>query len=991
MKQKSIGAFFGGAGAKAGAKQEASAKPAKEESKPETKPKPVDPASDQENDADAASRPARKRLRRAVIEDDDDAAPAVASKPAAGAVASAPKQPAAAEPELEDTDAAMTDAAAARAEDAAAPAAAPAAAAGTPTKAATASEETKAAGAGTGTASKPAAPIASIFQRPAVRKAAAAAAAAGGSPAPGSAKKTGGAAGASASPAKASASPAKAGRGTNPAGAATSTKDTSAPAATAAAAGGEEGKAAAASPAAKKPKTKARAPKAEKAAKEGEDGEAGDEAEEEASEEDPISDSDDDAGGEVNDLLPDGDAGGGGSGGGKKAKAKKAAGSSKSGKGAQMEGVGTGALAAAAKYKGQDISAAITWKEGQPVLYSLLANTFEAIAGTTKRLEIVALLVSAFRAILATNPPDLLPAVYLCVNRVAPAHAGIELGIGEATLIKAMCEATGKNEASIKKSYEEHGDLGVVAVGARSTQRTMFAPPPLTIASVLKAFQNIAQVTGTKSGDQKRGMIVKLLVAAKGNEPGYVVRSLQAKLRIGLAEQSVLVALSHAVHLHRGGPAALKQPDVKLAEALEAGAQVVKQAYSECPSYDVLVPALVEHGSADLLSRCHFMPGVPVKPMLAKATNGVGEVLEKFTDIEFTVEYKYDGERAQVHVLDGGKSVHIFSRNAENNTPKYPDIVSRIKGLLKPEVDSIVFDAEAVAYDPEKKKILPFQVLSTRARKDVSVGDIKVQVVLFAFDCLYLNGESLLHKPLTERRAALYGSLSEKEGELLYASYKTSRDVEELESFLNESVEAGTEGLIVKTLGDTYEPSKRSSHWLKLKKDYMEGVGDTFDVVPVGAFFGKGKRTGVFGAYLLAVYDPDTETYQTISKLGTGFSEEQLSELAETMRPHTIPQPRHYYTWDEGLVPDVWFDAAVVWEVKAADLSISPRHKAALGLVDPTKGISIRFPRLIRVRDDKSPEDATTAAQVADMFRSQAVIRQQKAQDNQAGEEGEDE
>eukprot|EP00198_Chlamydomonas_reinhardtii_P013554 XP_001702891.1 DNA ligase [Chlamydomonas reinhardtii] len=808
-------------------------------------------------------------------------------------------------------------------------------------------QEPKADGGGPGTASKPAAPIASIFQRPAVRKAAAAAAA-GGSPAPGNAKKSGGGAGAAASPLKASASPAKAGKGAAPAGAATSTRD---------AAGGEEGKAAAAaaSPASKKDKTKARAPKVEKA---GEDGEEGEEAE-----------------GRKRPRAASSPA-----------RARRLHAHYRCAKrctaptAPQMEGVGTGALAAASKYKEQDISAVISWKEGQPVPYSLLANTFEAIAGTTKRLEIVALLVSAFRAILATNPPDLLPAVYLCVNRVAPAHTGIELGIGEATLIKAMCEATGKNEASIKKSYEEHGDLGVVVVGARSTQRTMFAPPPLTIASVLKAFQNIAQTTGTKSGDQKRGMIVKLLVAAKGNEPGYIVRSLQAKLRIGLAEQSVLVALSHAVHLHRGGPAALKQPDVKLAEALEAGAQVVKQAYSECPSYDVLVPALLEHGSTDLLSRCHFMPGVPVKPMLAKATNGVGEVLEKFTDIEFTVEYKYDGERAQVHVLDGGKTVHIFSRNAENNTPKYPDIVSRIKGLLKPEVDSIVFDAEAVAYDPEKKKILPFQVLSTRARKDVAVDDIKVQVVLFAFDCLYLNGQSLLHKPLTERRAALYGSLTEKEGELLYASYKTSRDVEELESFLNESVEAGTEGLIVKTLGDTYEPSKRSSHWLKLKKDYMEGVGDTFDVVPVGAFFGKGKRTGVFGAYLLAVYDPDTETYQTISKLGTGFSEEQLSQLAEAMRPHTIPQPRHYYTWDESLVPDVWFDAAVVWEVKAADLSISPRHKAALGLVDPTKGISIRFPRLIRVRDDKSPEDATSAAQVADMFRNQAVIRQQKAQ-----------
>ncbi|GLI65526.1 hypothetical protein VaNZ11_009081 [Volvox africanus] len=700
------------------------------------------------------------------------------------------------------------------------------------------------------------------------------------------------------------------------------------------------------------------------------EGAAADVEEEDAGDEDPISDSDEDAGGEVNEIL---------AGTPKKKKAKRAKTAAKGAKGAaaeKVEGVGTGAVAAASKYAEADISKLITWKTGSPVPYSLLANTFEAIAETTKRLEIVAHLVAAFRAILDTNPADLLPAVYLCVNRVAPAHTGIELGIGEATLIKALCEATGKNEASVKKAYEASGDLGVVAVGARSTQRTMFTPPPLTVANVLKGFRDIAQVAGSKSVDIKRGMIVKMLVAAKGNEPGYIIRSLQAKLRIGLAEQSVLVALAHAVHLHREG---VKGKDGRLAEKLEAAAQVVKQAYSECPSYDVLIPALLEEGTTDLLSRCHFMPGVPVKPMLAKPTTGVGEVLEKFTDTEFTVEYKYDGERAQVHVVDGGKTVHIFSRNAENNTPKYPDIVARLRGLLKPHVQSIVFDSEAVAYDPANKKILPFQVLSTRARKDVSVGEIKVQVVLFAFDCLYLNGESLLHKPLTERREALYGALTEKEGQLEFASAKTSRDVEELESFLTESVEAGTEGLIVKTLADTYEPSKRSSHWLKLKKDYMEGVGDTFDVVPLGAFYGKGKRTGVFGAYLLGIYDPDTEAYQTISKLGTGFSEEQLQQLADAMRPHIVPQPRPYYKWSDALVPDVWFDAVAVWEVKAADLSISPVHKAAVGLVDPTKGISIRFPRLIRVREDKLPEDATSAAQVAEMFHSQAVIQQQQA------------
>ncbi|MEW5310040.1 MAG: hypothetical protein WDW38_001873 [Sanguina aurantia] len=273
------------------------------------------------------------------------------------------------------------------------------------------------------------------------------------------------------------------------------------------------------------------------------------------------------------------------------------------------------------------------------------------------------------------------------------------------------------------------------------------------------------------------------------------------------------------------------------------------------------------------------------------------------------------------------------------------------------------------------RALMCLQILSTRGRKDVALADVKVQVVLFAFDCLFLNGESLLHKPLTERRAALYASLEEKEGQLLFATTKTSTDIDELQAFLSEAVDASTEGLIVKTLADTYEPSRRSSHWLKLKKDYMDGVGDTLDVVPIGAWYGKGKRTGVFGAYLLAVYDDEGETYQTVCKVGTGFSEEVLVTLAEGLRPNIIPQASAYYRWGETLVPDVWFDPCQVWEVKCADMTISPVHKAAAGLVDPVKGISLRFPRLVRVRDDKNPEDATTAHQVVDMYKSQAVVK----------------
>eukprot|EP00803_Ostreobium_quekettii_P005909 evm.model.scf_59.10 EVM.evm.TU.scf_59.10 scf_59:60347-66969(+) len=657
-----------------------------------------------------------------------------------------------------------------------------------------------------------------------------------------------------------------------------------------------------------------------------------------------------------------------------KKRGKKKAAQSKAGK---VEGVGAASEAAAALYsefKEEDYE---DWDAAKGAPYKVLTDTFQKIGNTTKRLEITLLLTNTFRRIIKRSAGDLLPAVYLCVNRVAPAHEGLELGLGDATLIKAIAQATGKKEALIKSQYEESGDLGTVAVSARHTQRVLFPLPPLTISGMFQAFKAIAMAQGSKSQDQKKQMIGKLFVSSKGNEAGYIVRSLQGKLRIGLAEQTVLTSLAHAVLLERDSTSGKGS----LAERLEKAAQTVKQVYSLCPTYNVVVPALLEHGLDDLSKHAPFSPGMPVRPMLAKPTSGVSEVLDKFSDCAFTCEYKYDGERAQIHVWhdDAGKQkVQIYSRNAENNTSKYPDLVARMASCLKEGVKSAVLDCEAVAYDIQQKRILPFQVLSTRARKDVTVTDIKVQVCLFCFDCLYFNGRLLFQEPLTGRRQVLNSVIKEKEGEIQFAKAMVSREVEELEGFLNDAVAAGTEGLIVKTLDATYEPSQRSLNWLKLKKDYLEGCGDTFDVVPIGAWHGKGKRKGGYGSFLLAIYNPGLEELQTICKIGTGFSEEQLKELSDQMRGYVIGKPKKYYSYGETLIPDVWFDAKAVWEIKAADLSISPVHQAARGMADPSKGISIRFPRLVRVRDDKAPEDATTAEQVTEMYQQQTLVQAKK-------------
>lgn len=623
--------------------------------------------------------------------------------------------------------------------------------------------------------------------------------------------------------------------------------------------------------------------------------------------------------------------------------------------------------------KGSDFDpkAAASWKDGDPVPFIFLARALDVISNESGRIAITDIICNVFRTVMATTPYDLLPTVYLSANRIAPPHEGIELGIGDASLVKALAEAYGRKEEHVNKQLQELGDLGLVAKASRSSQRVLYKPQRLTIAKVFDTFRAIAKESGKDSQDKKRNYIKGLLVAATDCEPLYIIRLLQSKMRIGLAEKTVLVALGQAsVYSETLQGATFKN----YSQALEEAAKIIKEVYSVLPDYGKIVPALLRVGVLKLPEACNFSLGVPVGPMLAKPTKSVSEILDKFQGTEFTCEYKYDGERAQIHYMEDG-SIEIYSRNAERNTGKYPDVVSAVSRFKKPEVKSFVLDCEIVAFDREKQKILPFQVLSTRARKGVILSDIKVAVCTFAFDILYLNGQPLLHEQLKVRKEELYDSFVEVPGEFRFATAITSNDLEEIQKFLENAVSSSCEGLIIKTLDKdaTYEPSKRSNNWLKLKKDYMDSVGDTLDLVPIAAFHGRGKRTGVYGSFLLACYDEQNDEYQSICNIGTGFSELQLEERSKSLGSKVIPKPKPYYRVADSMNPDVWFEPAEVWEVKAADLSISPVHRAASGIVDPNKGISLRFPRLQHVRDDKSPEQATTSEQVAEMYRAQKI------------------
>uniref|UniRef100_A0A8C5E8W1 DNA ligase n=1 Tax=Gouania willdenowi TaxID=441366 RepID=A0A8C5E8W1_GOUWI len=602
------------------------------------------------------------------------------------------------------------------------------------------------------------------------------------------------------------------------------------------------------------------------------------------------------------------------------------------------------------------------WKHGQKVPYLAVARTFEKIEEDSA----VCMCVCVFL-------DDLLFCVYLCLNQLGPAYLGMELGVGETVLMKAVAQATGRQLDKIKAEAQEKGDLGLVAESSRSNQRMMFQPASLTVGGVFKKLKEIASMSGNSAMNKKIDIIKGLFVACRFSEARYIVRSLAGKLRIGLAEQSVLSALSQAVCLTPPGqgfpPAEVDAGKGMSAESkrawIEGKSLILKQTYCEMPNYDIIIPVLLKEGIDQLPNRCKLTPGVPLRPMLAHPTKGVGEVMKKFDEAAFTCEYKYDGERAQIHILESGE-VRVFSRNQEDNTSKYPDIISRIPKVKKDSLISCVLDSEAVAWDREKKQIQPFQVLTTRKRKDVDASEIKVQVCVYAFDLLYLNGESLVRQPLCERRALLRESFSEVEGEFVFAKSIDSNNTDAIAEFLEQSVRDSCEGLMVKTLEKdaTYEIAKRSHNWLKLKKDYLEGVGDTVDLCVIGAYLGKGKRTGTYGGFLLACYDEENEEFQSVCKIGTGFKDDDLEQHYKFLKEHILPKPRAYYRFDQSAEPDVWMDAVQVWEVKCADLSLSPVYKAAMGMVDPVKGISLRFPRFLRIRDDKKPEDATSSAQV---------------------------
>lgn len=458
-------------------------------------------------------------------------------------------------------------------------------------------------------------------------------------------------------------------------------------------------------------------------------------------------------------------------------------------------------------------------------------------------------------------------------------------------------------------------------------------------------------------------------------------------------------------------------------ENLEEAGNRVQKALAEVPDLDIVCASLLLCSplDPDFVATCFLRLGVPAKSMLAHPARSLADLLDTFGENPFTCEFKYDGMRTQIHCDETGH-YWLYSRHFENVTLRYPDVISMISRSRLPDCRSFVIDGEIVAVESggNKLRLLPLQALATRPKKGFSDAEKEsgkiVSVCLFLFDLMYLNGVSYLSSELRHRRTLLKEKFREIPDHIQYAQtldiqvpsrssrtpleskatssidYVTSDGVAKDEdgltatedsdltgiqdlilSHFQSSITSGCEGLMAKSLGGGtagYEPGERGKGWLKLKKDYVQGMADTIDVVPIGAWRGMGRKVNWYSPILLAVWDPDTETLQTLCKCMSGFSDAFYKDFKERMASHTLPAPRPYYR--SSLAPSVWFDAVEVWEIAGADLTVSPVHTAGMGMVQADRGIGLRFPRFLRVREDKKMEDATTTGSIFRMFRGQS-------------------
>ena len=574
-----------------------------------------------------------------------------------------------------------------------------------------------------------------------------------------------------------------------------------------------------------------------------------------------------------------------------------------------------------------------------------VVDSFTEMSNTRRRLELTEILVSLF----GEAGADLKKLVYLIQGKLAPDYEGIELGMADKLLIKGLSLVSGRPEKDVEELFIREGDLGLVAlqIAGEKSQNTLISQK-LTVQYVYDSLIRLAKTKGEGSIKNKIGLFQDLVINSSPGEAMYITRIVSGKLRLGVSDATILDALVKAF-------------------ADKDQAAGIEEAYNFHPDIG-LIAEMLRNVEVSRVLKIGPAPMIPAKVMLAERLHEVRQILEKMGGTA-SFEYKYDGLRTQIHVKD--REVRIFSRGSEETTRNFPDIVKHTGETFS--CTSCILDGEAVPYDSETGELYPFQTVSRRrGRKyDLDAKSKEIPIVVFLFDIIYLDGKELHREPYEARRKILE-SLFVPDDHFKLASRLVSSDEDDIEKFFEQSISSGCEGIVAKNVSadSVYRAGARGWLWIKLKRDYQSKFEDSLDLVVIGSFGGHGRRKGTYGALLMASYNKESDTFESICKLGTGFTDEVLFNLPRKFEGITSKdKPARV---ESTMIPDTWFEPVHVLEIIGAEITISPVHSCAYGIIEEGAGLAIRFPRFTgKWREDKTPEDATTTSEIIQMYKLQ--------------------
>lgn len=571
--------------------------------------------------------------------------------------------------------------------------------------------------------------------------------------------------------------------------------------------------------------------------------------------------------------------------------------------------------------------------------FSDLATSFQKLEGTASRNSMTEILADLFRR---AHQSEIGNICYLLQGRVVPLYEAIEFGVADKFMIRAIAKAYHASEDDVRRAFKKFGDLGAAAESLHKGKGGR-----LSVSEVFTLLAALARTGGAGSQDKKIRMLADLLAGVDALSARYIVRIPLGKLRLGFSDMTILDSLSW----------------------MEAGNKSLRskfeEAYNVRPDIGYIATTVKAEGLKGL-SHVHAKVGAPILASLCARLPNADEMIKKMGEV--AVEPKYDGVRVQIHYRrqgtgDKGQEVRSFSRNLENTTDMFPELQD-----IGPELNAheVILDCEAVGYDKAHDRLISFQETVTRKRKHgVAEASKSMPLKFFVFDILYKDGKELLSMPLKDRRKVLEATLKGKENKHLMLSPEiVTSDAADIRKYHDEQIKKGLEGAVVKKWDSIYEPGRTGYHWVKFKEE--EGktgkLTDTIDAVVMGYYRGEGKRTGFgIGAFLVGVAKGDN--FVTITKVGTGVSDELWKELRKKLNDIKVSvQPKQYKDVFKTLIPDVWVAPKIVVEIAGDDLTQSPNHGA---------GIAVRFPRLVRIRTDKSPREVTTIAEIKTMFINQ--------------------